>query len=51
MKETFSRQEVIDLINKALSDINSSVGLEVYFYPDGTTESVYAEEWIKENIK
>lgn len=49
--ETYSREEVIDLIHKALYDINSGLGMEVRTFPDGTTADIDTEEWLKRNLK
>lgn len=50
-EKKYSKAEVIDLVHKAFSDMNSGLGIEIYFYPDGTTQSVDINEWIKNNVK
>ena len=44
----YSREEVIELISKALYDINSDI--ELYSYPDGTTQSVNIDKWAEKNL-
>lgn len=50
-EKMYSKEEIIDLIQKAFSDINSGLGIEIYNYPDGTTKSVDISKWIENNIK
>jgi len=42
-KETYSREEVINLITLAIKDVNE--------YRDGIKPSITLREWIKENLK
>lgn len=45
----YSREEVVALIGNALFAVGS--GIEIQAYPDGTTESFDADNWIKENLR
>lgn len=45
----YSREEVVDLINKALGDINSTIQIQTY--PDGTISGYDNKQWLEDNVK
>lgn len=49
--EHYSREEVIELVRKALDEMNSGLGIEIQTYPDGTTSGIDIDEWLKKNLK